>query len=42
MPINGKVLNLRTIEKYVQMLNLDEKQLAKINKFRKLAGMTEI
>ena len=31
-----------TIEKYVQMLNLDEKQLAKINKFRKLAGMTEI
>ena len=31
-----------TIEKYVQMLNLDEEQLAKINKFRKLAGMTEI
>ena len=31
-----------TIEKYVQMLNLDEKQLAKINKLRKLAGMTEI
>ena len=31
-----------TIEKYVQMLNLDEKQLAKINKFRKLAGMAEI
>ena len=25
-----------------KMLNLDEKQLAKINKFRKLAGMTEI
>ena len=31
-----------TIEKYVQMLNLDEKQLAKIDKFRKLAGMAEI
>ena len=31
-----------TIEKYVQMLNLDEKQLAKINKLRKLAGVTEI
>lgn len=31
-----------TIEKYVQMLNLDVKQLAKINKFRKLAGMAEI
>lgn len=31
-----------TIEKYVRMLNLDEKQLAKINKLRKLAGMTEI
>ena len=34
--------NPATIEKYVQMLNLDEKQLAKINKFRKLAGIPEI
>jgi len=34
--------NPTTIKKYVQMLNLDKKQLAKINKFRKLAGMTEI
>ena len=34
--------NHATIEKYVQMLNLDEKQLAKINKFRKLAGIPEI
>ena len=31
-----------TIEKYMLMLQLDEKQLAKINKLRKLAGMTEI
>ena len=34
--------NPTAIEKYVRMLNLDKKQLAKINKFRKLAGITEI
>ncbi len=31
-----------TINKYVQMLNLDEKQLAKINKFRKYADLQPI
>lgn len=30
--------DLETINKYIQRFNLDRKQLAKLNKFRKLAN----